>query len=263
MSLEIAGVLEIRAGDAGLPADLPFRVEDWAAYGLGLCGRGDWLAWSRGSESRMGANPPASEKLPPLLRRRVTPNGQTALRAASDLGHNACGRFVFCSRHGEFQRTLKLLETIAVEGETSPAEFSLSVHNALAGLLSIAWQNTGAHTAIAAGSDSFASGLLEAVSCLAEQPDERVLLVYFDEPLPGVYGELGDEDETAIAIALLLGPAHGNEGDLSIAIEPARDARTSQAASKQALDFLRFFLSGASEGISTGTGKRWRWRRVG
>ena len=127
-----------------------------------------------------------------MLRRRISTIGQMAFRASYALSEQRTARFIFCSRHGESDRTLRILQSLAAKEPISPADFSLSVHNALAGLLSIAWGNTAGHTAISAGADSFGYGLLEAVACLKEGPSDPVMLVYFDDLLPQPYDEVAD-----------------------------------------------------------------------
>src|SRR5271170_706359 len=189
-------------GSAASGVEARFNVEQWLACGLGLESREQWLAWARG----LAVKPETGSlmTLPPLLRRRVTALGQMAFRASFDLSARRPARFIFCSRHGEFERTLSILMALAANEGVSPAEFSLSVHNALAGLLSIARRNKAGHTTIAAGADSFRSGLIEAAACLMEYPEEPVLLVYTDESLPEPYSELGEGGETCVALALLL-----------------------------------------------------------
>src|SRR6185312_8374174 len=239
---------------------LRFRVADWMALSPVLQERQQWLAWAGGAPSGVAAAPEPA--LPTALRRRVSTIGQMMFRAIYRLGDIPPARFVFCSRHGEYRRTQALLDTLAMREEPSPAEFSLSVHNALAGLLSIAWQNDAGHTAVAAGSDSFCFGLLEAAACLKAMPQEPVLLAYFDEPLPEEYAAFGDRGDSSLALALLLAPALGDGGDLTVSFEgkcagdPARPPSTEQAR-----DFLRFLLSGEGERMSPGGIVRWRWRR--
>src|SRR5262249_34348958 len=144
-------------GMSAPPMRARFLLRDWAAIGLGLETKDQWRAWASGAAPSPATD--SSEPVPSLLRRRVTPIAQRALRAAFSLAHGET-RYVFCSRHGEFRRTLGLLQSIARREESSPAEFSLSVHNALVGLLSIATGNHAGHTAIAAGPDSFGFGLV-------------------------------------------------------------------------------------------------------
>jgi hypothetical protein len=241
---------------------LQFTVVDWVAIDPARRTRRDWLAWADAAavaETASGATP---VPLPTMLRRRVTPLGQLAFGASYPLAGAAPvqPRFVFASRHGEFGRTLALLQTLAADEPVSPADFSLSVHNALAGLLSIAVKNPSGHTSVAAGSDSFASGLLEAASCVAAAPEQPSLLVYYDEPLPPPYSEVAFGTEASLAMALLLVAPR----DVAIELEcdPAESAESPLPATGQALDFLKFFLSGAAAGSSRGPRSVWRWRRV-
>jgi hypothetical protein len=238
-----------------------FRIEDWMACGPGLEKRGDWIASS--SRVRNPRNDPAevAASLPPMLRRRISTIGQRAFRASYALSEQRTARFVFCSRYGELDRTLRILQSLAVQEPISPADFSLSVHNALAGLLSIAWGNTAGHTAISAGADSFGYGLLEAAACLKDGSDDPVMLVYFDDLLPPPYDELADGSETSLAIAMLLKPAGEGPDEYLVAFEPRDPATKSVSASAQSLDFIRFMLSGEREVRSVGDRTQWRWER--
>src|SRR5262249_61026398 len=90
--------------------------------------------------------------VPLMPRRRRTALGQKMIASALACGEAALtGRYVLASRHGEFSRTLGILRSLAARELPSPAEFSMSVHNGLAGLLSIHSGNTRGHTALAAG----------------------------------------------------------------------------------------------------------------
>jgi len=239
---------------------LRFRVKDWMAYGMGLQGKQAWQAWACDMPPT-AAEPISEPELPVLLRRRVTQAGKLAFRAACGIGMESDLRFIFCSRHGEFERTLRLLEAIAAREPVSPADFSLSVHNALAGLLSIAWQNQEGHTTIAAGHDSFGYGMLEAAASLATSPAQPILLIYSTAPLPGVYAELGEPAGPELGLALVLTAAHGNESDLSVVCEPLSKPSL-PPPSDQALEFLRFFLTHEHEASALGGRMRWWWRHA-
>ena len=154
-----------------------------------------------------------------------------------------------------------LLSALCAGEALSPADFSLAVHHALAGLLSIATGNKGGHTAVAAGPESFCFGLLEAAACLAEDPAKPVLLVHFDENLPPDYdGLIAPESPLALAV-MLAGP--GGEGQsIQFRWSPAAaDGRHSGAG--LALDFLRFLQSDAASLENHGPRMTWRWCRVG
>jgi hypothetical protein len=222
---------------------LTFQLQDWA--------------FSRTGEQATAEAEAAP--LPVLLRRRVGALGRRALAAAWRVMPEAAPRFVFSSRHGEYDRTLGLLDTLIAEGDVSPAEFGLSVHHALAGLLSIAKGNRRGHTAIAAGADSFGYGLLEAAACLAENPSEPVLLVHYDEPLPDLYDDAIEDDEreaAALALALTAGG-----GGLRLSIE-AQPLERNESGRGLALAFVEFLRSGDEECRIPGGRMSWCCRRA-
>lgn len=237
-----------------------FRVEDWVAFGPGLGRRADASGWS---------SDPATPRLqdlegvglPVMLRRRISSVGQNAFRAAFSIGQQKLARFVFCSRYGELARTLRILNAIVTSDPISPADFTLSVHNALAGLLSIGWANMAGHTAVCAGADTFAFGLLEAVASLHDAGGNPVMLIYFEDPAPPPYDELAEAPECSIAIAMLLTAARDERGEFAIAFESPSRVAGSPSASAQALDFINFMRSEEREREFPGERGLWRWRR--
>jgi hypothetical protein len=66
----------------------------------------------------------------------------------------------------------------------SPTRFHNSVHNAPAGYWGIATGATHSADCVAAFDGSFAAGLVEALSRLAADPSQAVLLVAYDVPYP-------------------------------------------------------------------------------
>ena len=203
---------------------------------------------------------PARPPVPTLLRRRVGPIGQAALRAAWAMPQVESARFIFASRHGEFDRTLNMLEQVADNDGPSPADFSLGVHNALPGLLSVCTRNRLGHTALAAGVDSFGFGLMEAGACLLEQPDEPIVLVYYDAGLPPGYPDTVPAcAETTLALALMLVSPKQGQRRVVMAATPAATPDPGEAA---AAVFLRFLQNTAPEAAATGERMRWSWRHV-
>jgi len=235
---------------------LSFHIRGWAAWAPGRETEAAWRAWADGSGAAPQAEP-ATGAVPSALRRRISPLGQATLRCAWGLPDATAARIVSASRHGEFGRTLSILDSLARGEDVSPADFTLSVHHALAGVLSIAQGNQRGHTAIAAGHDSFGFGLMEAVTALAERPDEPVVLLHYDEPLPPPYSDFATAPGEPMALALSLASL-GNGQRFALTVAPGRDERPSAAP---ALDFLRFMLRGDSTMISRGERMQWHWRR--
>jgi hypothetical protein len=258
------------------PSALSFRVAAWAAW----TEAGEAPA---GSAVTTGAPAGSQARLPAGLRRRATAIGRRALdTAVAILPAGAHPRLVLSSRHGEYERTDALLQSLARDGAVSPAEFSMSVHHGLLGLLSIATRNRAGHTALAAGPDSFGYGLLEAAACAVEAA-APVLLIHFDQPLPEAYAPVVEDDTPPLVLALLIvapagGPRAGGEpetGDaMSLALEPATAAAARPEppgslaggppgglANGLAAAFLDFLSSHDPEIRIPGERLTWRWRR--
>ena len=176
-------------------------------------------------------------KPPVLLRRRVSALGQQALRAAWHVQEDRRMPLVFASRNGELDRTLSIMQALTNETPVSPADFSLSVHHALAGLLSIASENRGGHIAVAAGRDSLWLGLVEAFATLKEAQNEAVLLVYYDDKLPAPYDRFSSEDDETIALALEI-KAGASGTVLQLAAGPALPGMPEPRPGERLMDIL-------------------------
>ena len=134
-----------------------------------------------------------------MLRRRCTPLTRTMLTAAfgaAEPDELARLRTVFSSRHGSINESIGLLENVVRREKLSPATFSHTVHNAQAGLFSIAAGNRAASSYLSAQEDSFLAGWLEALCFLERDPREPVLLVVGDVPLAETFAPLVDEAAT-------------------------------------------------------------------
>lgn len=160
---------------------------------LRILARAEWKA------TELSPKPDVSF-IPPMERRRLTAVEKAALSVAYKVypqGEKI--PVVFASRWGEIGTTVKLMRQMFEEGEMSPAGFSNSVHNAAPGHLSLLLKNTAPYTAIAAGADSYAMGLLEA----STYPG-KVLFVYAEEETPELYRPYFPHPESAHAVALLI-----------------------------------------------------------
>jgi Beta-ketoacyl synthase, N-terminal domain len=241
---------------------LRFSILNWSAWTPGRETGAAWRSWAgAGNEDASAA---ALADLPMLLRRRLSPFGQRLVGAIT-----ACAaglppaRYVLSTRHGELARALATLDAIEADGLPSPTDFSMAIHHALLGILSIHSRNRLGHTALSAGWDSFAHGLLEAASCIAERPDEPVILVYGDDKLPGDYQAFREPDDAVLplVVAIALG-APGGGGGRDVTLEPAPAVAETPPSASMACDFLRFFLSGATSARGRGQRTQWIWRRA-
>lgn len=120
--------------------------------------------------------------VPPLLCRKLSLLEKATLKVVRDAGGSQGLPVVFASRHGEWRQTFRLLRELCTEGTVSPAGFSLAVHNAAPGVLSLVEHNVAPYTAVAADDATLEAGLLEALMTPA-----GALLVYAEEAVPEFY----------------------------------------------------------------------------
>src|SRR3546814_20596720 len=76
---------------------------------------------------------------------------------------------IFCSRYGEYARAFEILNSMAEGEPVSTNAFSLSVHNTVSSLFSIARGDSTHSTALAAGPATLEEGFLEASGLRSEQ----------------------------------------------------------------------------------------------
>lgn len=180
-----------------------------AGVGLWLPGYPSFAAWRAGATDP-AAQEPKGDALGRIHRRRAGPLG----RALSDAGAEALRAAgvdaatvpsVIGSSLGEASTLIRLLEQMWRGREPmSPADFTLSVHNAASGVMSIAAGNRGFTTSIAADHDTPASALLEGIGLVATE-GVPVLVACGDEAAPDAVSD-GPQAWAAMAAAVVLTP---------------------------------------------------------
>jgi hypothetical protein len=240
------------------------RWQAWAPQdgAAALHAEAEWREWAKAPRRVGTEGQPDVPFLPAGVRRRATRLTRVMLRVAFDCSEGedrSALRTVFASRHGAIHIAVKILASIAKGELVSPLQFSHSVHNAQAGLLSIATGNRNASSSVAAGEETFGHGFLEALLHLERSPGTPVLLVVGDEPLPDNLSHLIDEPPATYGLALLL----ANDGDgASLDFElGSNHAPRKQRDWPDALEFVRFLASDA-DALTLESGRhRWSWRR--
>ncbi len=236
------------------------RTSAWAP---GIQDEAELKAWCASPTPLLAEGHPDAKFLPAMLRRRCTPLTRIMLTAAygccdeTEIGQV---RTVFASRHGSINESIGLLDAIAKSARVSAATFSHSVHNAQAGLYSIAAANRRASSSLAGNEDSFPAGFLEALTHLQREPQSKVLLVMGDVPLSPTFAALIDEPAASYAVGALLSSS-GNGPRISLELQPAPE-EASTPAWPAAFEFLRW-LNGVQPELSVHTPKRrWIFRRA-
>jgi len=252
--------------------EVNFSIAAHAAWAPGIDTPEAWSAWAKEPFKIGFGNEPAVAAMPGMLRRRAGFLGKMALETAyQGLGEQRGVPAVFCSRHGDVARAVDLLQDLVDAVPLSPTNFGLAVHNAIAGLFSIARGDRANHPALAAGASSIEHGLIEACSLLADGAAE-VLLVAYDTCLPEVFTRYEDCAEQPHAWAWLIVPGGGESISLSwqrdhekngqeVGVADVKCGANCGTTMPGSLDVLRFHLARADVLERVADGRRWRWAR--
>lgn len=239
-----------------------FSIVSSAAWAPGVETREAWLAWANGHRSIGRDREPAVHAMAPMLRRRAGFLSKMALEVAYQcLGERIDVPTIFCSRHGEAARSIDLLLDLAKGVPLSPTSFGLSVHNAAAGLFSIARVDHARSTALAAGKSSVEHAVIEVCGLLAEDEAE-VLLVVYDCPLPPVYDAFQDCHEQPYAWAWLMCRPAGDYCSLGWSQNDENCTHRNKSL-PGGLEVLRFHLRRDRVLERSYDGRRWSWSHHG
>lgn len=277
-------------------------VKRWAAWTPGVQTREEWNQWvihqqavkegEAGTESGQDVETakPDVKAIPAMIRRRLSPLGKMALSVAwplVDAGQQIPS--VFCSRHGELERSVTMLKALADEEPLSPTQFSLSVHNAIGGVFSIARKDPSAITALALGDGDFSQALVEAEMILEEGNHDEILCVIYDEPIPDIYRDSSSTQvapSAPYAAAFVLGSSQSSiieheDDQPHLAFSVALAEKTEQqeksiencvesnigasvAQMPDALRFIEFMLNDSKQNLSLHSKRhQWKWQKNG
>ncbi|MBF7981373.1 MULTISPECIES: beta-ketoacyl synthase chain length factor [Rahnella] len=234
-------------------------ILDWQAVAPGINNCADWIQWAQCSGvDAFSGEIPKSEQIPMMAARRMSIGSRFAVDAGlSLLLKHQVDAAIFTSRHGELERTGRILHALAENDAISPTEFSMSVHNTAAGWLTIISKNPLPVTSLAAGMDSFQQGLLEAQSMLAGGAS-RIMLVDFDGEIPSLYAESVNSEFLPYAMAIILAA-----GDTLQCQRIAKNDEVDSLALPQGLQFLRGYLSSSPSFIVSADSRyHWQWARA-
>ncbi len=203
----------------------------------------------------MAVGPPELPRVEALLRRRLSPLGKGLLhgacRVTEGLGPLPA---VFASRHGDPGRALPMLSDMALGEEVSPTTFSMNVHNAAAGIWSIATKDTSPMTALGAGPETFGLALLEAYA-QHQRTGSPVLCVYGDDRLPELMAPY-EEDATPLhAVAFLI----GTPATVHLRVRRVPGGAAPASSLPQSLHALQALVGGESAWAGPAAVWHWAW----
>jgi Beta-ketoacyl synthase, N-terminal domain len=221
-----------------------------AVQGIGLLAPG-LKGWAESRPVLAGLRPyesgplpdPEAALLPPNERRRssdcVRWAVQVAQEAITQSGMDARDvATVYASSGGEMSALDRLCRSLATpERVVSPTLFHQSVHNTAAGYWGIATACQQSSTALSCYDDTFAAGLLEAVTfvCVEARP---VLLVAYDLAPPFPLSEARPIQDGFAAAVVLAPPTQVRLAELAVRLEDS-GGRNPSTMKEEALEHLR------------------------
>ena len=181
-----------------------------------LCVR-QWAAIRVGESEEVFGCAGAEAIIPAAFRRRMGKLERLAVRCTLGLlAGGTTARIIFCSRYGNIETLGAMFGSIAAGEAISPMAFSGSVHNAAAGLIAQIRNERIAHTALAAGANTFKAGLVEAYAALATENCRDVVVCFADLLLPELYQPYEVEHQLGLALAIRVTPAAGDETGITV-----------------------------------------------
>lgn len=199
---------------------LNFNIEQWQLTTSKEIDPQDWQQdlsyWNEHLKDRP-VHKPKLEFLKLNERRRLSESARLIFASAWNLINDQEDLpIVYASTSGEFNRSLVLYQDFLDTGMISPTSFSLSVHNAIVGNLSIIRNITNEVTAISSTFDNLETSLLEAY-CLLNEGFEKVLVIISESEVSGKYQELKNkENRPLFSYALSLVVTQGSQFHLTL-----------------------------------------------
>ncbi len=196
--------------------------------------------------------------IPPMLRRRLNVLGRAC--ASEVLKHLKNGEnipIVYCSQHGDIERTLNILNELVNNQPVSPMHFSLAVHNAICGVLSIHAGLTSNISSLAADQQGLVPVLLEAAGILISGT-EKVLCVICDVQLPEIYRDGQSLPKTSYAISFVITQSLGI--NLTLAQLSQEDETT--PINQVPISLIEFLATDQKELMIGHNGSSWKLSRT-
>ena len=176
------------------------------------------------------------------------------------------GAPIFCSRYGELQHTVQVLDAIIFEEPVSPMDFSYSVYNTGQGLFSILNEDERPATAISSRETIIEEAMVKAAAQLFAG-DDSVLIVYHEDQIPEVYEELLNPEVLPISFAFVV--SHDCKEALqkiTLSSKPKSKVEAEETnistgiSNRHERNIFKLLANKKSEVLIGGKRLNWRWR---
>nr|WP_240939498.1 beta-ketoacyl synthase chain length factor [Diaphorobacter sp. HDW4A] len=207
--------------------------------------------------------------VPAMARRRLGRLAKMAVLVADDVLQREQLTdlpVVWASRYGDAEKSLALLRSQVVGEPLSPTAFGLSVHNGVGAQHSILRGMAANAICVASSGCVPEAGVVEALGLLGDGASD-VLLVCYDEPLPGEYASFTESPLAEFAWAALLTQKSDTLPGFAlsaIADAPAGFDASDAPVLPHGLRVLQFLLAADQPSMSRERceGGAWLWERL-
>ncbi|MGZ5009775.1 MAG: beta-ketoacyl synthase chain length factor [Methylobacter sp.] len=238
-----------------------FVVRSWSAWAPGLNSHEDWQKWHDHQAFVQAEKAAIPVKVPKILQRRLSLLARAVFHAADDcIDSDKPLPIIFSSAHGEVNKSLEMLQSMQKGEDVSPTAFSLSVHNAISGLFSMAYGCHQEITVIAPGQDGIAPAFIEALGLLQERHTDEVLIILYDEPLSDFYPSLPFVLNAPAVCALALKISLTGSG-LALQLNRSSAHRDDGEHALQIFSFIKFLVTDKKT-LALGNHRHsWEWHK--
>lgn len=241
--------------------DLYLSIENWAAW-ISPASAKTLLCFSPTDSDKhetsggkgISTLEPECRFLQPNQRRRLTPLSRVVVDTYHRANGNPTGGLqipsILCSTYGEHVRNTNLILDISTNNSLSPTGFSLSAHNAVAGLISIFYGNEAPCLSMATNRSGVSVALIEAYTMLTET--SQVALTIYDGPVHESF-QVGvcDSNDTA-AVTLILSQRSLNKDQLHVKQIATSSKKTALSPFLEIVEIVTL-LQGAENQVSSET----------
>lgn len=248
------------------------NIINWFALAPGLSSQQEWQTWAGQDTDVFCGEIAKYQKIPMMAARRMSVPSRLAVEtglnlleqsplsdcASSDKENKPIDSAIFISRHGELERTYKIVAGLAQQSDISPTDFAMSVHNTAAGLFTITAKQALPIASLAAGIDGFQQGMLEAQAMLAAGA-ERILLIDFDGLIPDPYHNAMDDVPDSLCYAAGFIISAGQQMNCQQIVND-RNEQAIRHRLPQSLLFLKNWLNGKDQFVVQGVRSHWQWK---
>jgi len=225
-----------------------FNLKSWAAWGIGELAEITKL-------EKIKNGTPLLENIPPMVKRRMPMLAKYIFELNTILDDSLSIKTpktaiptVYASKNAELKRTFNIIRSFT--GDVSPAQFSMSVHNAIAGLLSVINKDNSVYTVIDSMSGTLEAAVIEAISLLSEY--DYVKVIYFDEDLPDELNSSFIGNNKPVAMCLLI------EKGQQISLESSANHKNIES-NENLIDLVEFFTLKTSSYTTINPRLIWTW----